>query len=66
MMKNAFYFILKALFALEILKFLSGLFGYVEKQLDKKAMVIFKIYVTDWTASNCNLHIIQYLKTQRQ
>ena len=66
MMKNAFYFILKALFALEIFKFLSGLFGYVEKQLDKKATVIFKIYVTDWTTSNCNLHIIQYLKKQRQ
>ena len=28
-MKNAFYFILKALFVLKIFKFLSPLFGYV-------------------------------------
>ena len=31
MMKNAFYFILKALFILKILKFLSRLFVHVEK-----------------------------------
>ena len=31
MMKNAFYFILKALFVLKIFKFLSRLFGHVEK-----------------------------------
>ena len=31
MMKNAFYFILKALFVLKIFKFLSWLFGNVEK-----------------------------------
>ena len=30
-MKNAFYFILKALFVLKIFKFLSLLFGHVEK-----------------------------------
>ena len=30
-MKNAFYFILKALFVLKIFKFLSRLFGHVEK-----------------------------------
>ena len=30
-MKNAFYFILKALFAVKIIKFLSWLFGHVEK-----------------------------------
>ena len=40
--KNAFYFMLKALFVLEIFTFLSWLFGYVEKRLDKKAMVNFK------------------------
>ena len=32
-MKNAFYFILKALFVLMIFKFLSRLFGHVEKRL---------------------------------
>ena len=31
MMKNAFYFTLKALFALKIFKFFSGLFGHAEK-----------------------------------
>ena len=30
-MKNAFYFIIKALFALSILKFLSRLLDHVEK-----------------------------------
>ena len=34
MTRNAFYFTLKALFVLKIFKFLSGLFGLVEKQLD--------------------------------
>ena len=48
MMKNAFHFMLKALFVLDILTFLSRVFGYVEKRLDKKAMVNYKIYdVTD-------------------
>ena len=32
MMKNVFYFFLKALFVLEIFIFSSGFFGYVEKQ----------------------------------
>ena len=31
MMKNAFYFILKAIFVLKIFKFLSWLFGHVKK-----------------------------------
>ena len=56
-MKNAFYFMLKALFVLEIFKFLSWVFGYVEKQLDKKVKAYSKIYdVTDWSR-----HIAQYL-----
>ena len=33
MMKNAFYLTLKALFVLKIFKFLSWLFGHVEKRL---------------------------------
>ena len=37
LMKNAFYFMLKALFAFEIFAFLSRLFGYVEKQLDNRS-----------------------------
>ena len=56
---------LKSLFVLEIFTFMSRLFGYVEKRLDK--MVNFKIYdVTDWTTNNWNTHIAQYLKKQRQ
>ena len=44
MMKNAFYFMLEALFIPKILKYLSSLFGYVEKRLNEKAKVNFKIY----------------------
>ena len=42
--ENAFYFLLKALFVLEIFAFLCWLFGLVKKRLDKKAMINFKIY----------------------
>ena len=42
MMKNAFYFTLKALFVLKIFKFLSVLFDYVEKRLDRKIRLIAK------------------------
>ena len=48
MMKNTSYFILKTFFVLEIFHFLSWLFGYVEKRLNKKSKVNLKIYqVTD-------------------
>ena len=43
-MENAFNFMLIAFFVLEIFTVLSWLFGYVEKRLDKKAMINFKIY----------------------
>ena len=36
MVRNAFYFTLKALFVLQIFKILSWLFGHVTKRLDKK------------------------------
>ena len=53
---------LKALFVLEIIKFLSWCFGYVEKRPDKKAKVNLKTYdVTDWTTNNYNTYIVQYL-----
>ena len=58
MTEHAIYFISRALFVLEIFKFLSWLFGYLEKRLDKKAMVSFSIYhVTDWTTNNYNKHV---------
>ena len=51
MMKNAFYFMLKALFVLKIFKFQSC-FGYDEEMLDQEDKVNFKIYdVTTWLAS---------------
>ena len=55
LIKNAFYFILKATFFLEVFKFFSWLFGYEEKRLDKKAKINFETYdVTDWTTNNYN------------
>ena len=53
----------KSPFIIETFLFLSWIFVYVEKRLDKKAMVNFKIYdVTEWTKNNSNTHITQYLK----
>ena len=53
----------KALFVFEIVTFLSGLFGYVVKRLNKKAMVNFKIYdVTVLAASNYNIHLPNILR----
>ena len=43
-MKNAFYFMLKALFVIKILKCLFSVFDHVGKPLDKKANINFKIY----------------------
>ena len=65
MMKNASYLMLKAPFVLEIFTFLSRLFGYVVKQLDKKGKVNFKIYdMTDWTIDNYNTCIVQYSRSK--
>ena len=48
-MKNAFYFMLNALFFWKISKFLSWRSGPVRKWLDKKVKFDFKIYdVTEW------------------
>ena len=62
MIKNAFYFISKALFLLKIFKFLSRHFGQVAKRLDKKDKSNFKFYdVTAWLTNNCITHIVQYV-----
>ena len=67
MMKNAFYFTSKALFALKIFKFLSSLFGFGAKQLDQKDKVNLKFHdVTTWLINNCNTYIAQYLVKQMQ
>ena len=61
MMKNAFYFISKALLVLKI--FSRFLFGHVAKLLDKKDKANFKFDdVTAWLTNNCNTHIVQYLE----
>ena len=63
MVKNAFYFLIKASFVIEIFTSLSGLFGYEEKCLHKKADINFKIYyVKDRASNNYNIRIAQYLK----
>ena len=51
--EECFYFMIKALFVLEILPCLFRLFGYKENRLDQKYYVNYKIYdVTDWTTNN--------------
>ena len=62
-MKNAFYFISKALFILKIFMYLFQLFGQAAKWLDKKDKVNLKCYdVTAWLTNNCNTYIVQYLE----
>ena len=61
-MKNAFYFMLKALFVPRILKFLSWQFGHAGKRLDLKDQVNFQIFdVTTWLTNDYNTHIAQDL-----
>ena len=67
MMKNSFYFMLKALFGLKIFTFLIWLFGPVRRRPDKKVKVNCKIYdVTERTVNNYYIHVVQYLKKWRQ
>ena len=62
-MRNAFYIMLKTLFALEIFIFSFWILRYIEKRLDKKAMVNFKIHdVKNWATSNYNTYTAQYIK----
>ena len=58
----------KALFVRQIITFLSRIFGYVEKRLDKRAMINFKIYDDIvWTTNNYNTQITpQEVKAIRQ
>ena len=68
-MKSAFYFILKALFILKILKFYLDFLGMQRKRLDQKGKVNFEIYdVTAWLTKNCKTHysISHELKATRQ
>ena len=64
MMKNTFYFNLKAPFVLEVFQFLFWIFGHIGKRLDREAKVNFKIHdVTNLIIRNGNTHITIYLNT---
>ena len=64
-MKNAYHFILKALFVLKILKFFLELSACQKNGLIRK--VNFETYdVTAWLTKNYNIHIARYLANQRQ
>ena len=54
-MKNAFYFMLKALFVLKIFKFLS-LFVHVRKRLDKKRLIL--KFMTSQTGQQSKIHTL--------
>ena len=57
-MKNAFYFMLKALFVFKIFVFLFRLVVYVGKRFDRKTKINLKIYnVTEWIINNYNTYI---------
>ena len=57
-MNNAFYFILKAFFVLQIFNFYPDAFSDVGKWCDKKAKVSFKIYAfTNWKTNNYNTYM---------
>ena len=63
MVKNGFYFILKLFLILKYSNFCPKFFGLVQKRLDKKAKVNFKIYVIiKWEINNYNTRIARYLK----
>ena len=57
--KTLFISILKALFVLKICKFLSWLFGHVEKRFNEEDKANFEIY--DVTVSLIKTHIAQFL-----
>ena len=58
MMKNVFYFIIKALFVLKIFKFLSCVFGHVENDLIKKIRLIPKFIVSQLWKQTVAIHIL--------
>ena len=62
--KKAFYFTLRALFVLKIFKFLSWIFGHIEKRIDKTDKVNFKTGdIPNWLTNNCKTHIDQHGST---
>ena len=66
MMKNAFYFILKALSILKIFKFLPKLFGQIGKRASKKAMNNFKIYASHSGQQITTVHILPNISRSKR
>ena len=60
-MKNAFYFMLKAIFILKIFKCLSWVFGLVEKMYWLKTYYFEISDVTTWLPNNYNTHFATWL-----
>ena len=58
MMENCFYFTLKVFFVLKIFNFFSWLFGDVEKLLDRKNQVNFKIMTSQLGKQTIAVHIL--------
>ena len=58
MMRNPFYFTLKAFFVLKMFKFLSQFFSQVEKQLDQKDKVNFKIFDVTTQETNNSINML--------
>ena len=65
-MKNAFYFILKALSILKIFKFLPKLFGQIGKRASKKAMNNFKIYASHSGQQITTVHILPNISRSKR
>ena len=64
---KAFYFSLKSVFVLKIFKFMSWLFGCVEKRFDWENKGNFNIFeIRTWETNNCNARIAQDLGKKKQ
>ena len=67
MMRNALYFILKALLLSRYLSFCHDFLVMQEKWLDQIDKITFKIHdVTTWFTNNCGTCIVQYVTNKRQ
>ena len=64
-MKSDFYLILKTLFVLVILTFLSHLFGYVLKKHVKKAKVNFNIYYVADQTTNITILTLSHISRRK-
>ena len=67
MMRNALYFILKALLLSRYLRFCHDFLVVQEKWLDQIDKITFKIHdVITWLTNNCGTYIVQYVTNKKQ